>query len=98
MSKESRSHHRILEFGIWKFELPNTDEDDSIEHQIPIWLDELTPKAEAFKRLIELGYEPYLSCRTTPRDCGVCIEPSVLARFADLNIALSIWFEDRIPI
>jgi Domain of unknown function (DUF4279) len=81
--------------GIWKLELEHIDADEPVEYQIPLWLDELAPKAEAFHRLRALGYEPYLDCKTAKTDCGVCVEPSVLARLAELNISISIWFDLR---
>jgi len=86
---------RESHLGIWKLELPGACGADSVEEQIVQWLMLLEPLAGAFEQLKQMGYEPYLDCKASQGALSLCVDPEVLVRIGNLNIALSVWLYEQ---
>jgi hypothetical protein len=77
--------------GVWKLDIPEVNESDTIEEQLSRWVDLLQPKAAALASLRATGYAPYIDCKAERRSLSLCIEPALLSALGQLNVSLSIW-------
>ena len=82
--------------GIWKLDLPEVGEDDTIEDQLSRWIDLLRPRTAALANLRAADYAPYLDCKAARGSLSVCIDPVLLSSLGEVGVSLSIWlYESR---
>lgn len=93
--EDENGHRYSSHLGIWKLDLPNVNINHTVEDQIGHWIALLQPRSAALSHLKGLGYSPYLSCKAAPGSLSLCIEPELLVRLGNLNIALSIWLYEQ---
>ena len=86
---------RASHLGIWKLDLPEGCGTDSVEEQILQWLVLLEPRVGALKELHETGHRPYLDCKAAEGSLSLCMDPEVLVRLGNLNVALSVWLYEQ---
>ena len=79
------------QMGVWKLDLPEVRESDTIEEQLSRWVDLLQPRAAALASLRDAGYAPYIDCKAERGSLSLCIEPTLLSALGQVSVSLSIW-------
>ena len=85
----------ISHLGLWKLNLPNCDQQSTVEQQIALWIDLLRPRSAALAQLKDMDYSPYLDCKAEARSLSLCIEPESLKLLGELQVSLSVWLYEQ---